>query len=239
MRDVTGRHRRAPRCAAYPSPARRPAALGPGLVPARSTGPPPTPSCRRGAPRRIVEIGSGHSTRFLAQRVADGGLDLCHHLHRPGAARRLAGLPRASRPARAGRGRPATRSPGWPPATSCSSIRAMSPCPARTSTACSDGCAAAPARRACSCTSTMSSCRTPIPEAWAWRGYNEQLAVACLLQGAGFRIVFASRWIRTRRPAWTAEAGLDTIVRLDGAYETSLWLAKAQSGSPAPESAEL
>ena len=26
-------------------------------------------------PRRIVEVGSGHSTRFLARAVADGGLD--------------------------------------------------------------------------------------------------------------------------------------------------------------------
>src|SRR5579859_4318418 len=27
------------------------------------------------APRRIVEIGSGHSTRFLARAVTDGGFD--------------------------------------------------------------------------------------------------------------------------------------------------------------------
>ena len=29
---------------------------------------------RRGAPARIVEVGSGHSTRFMARAVADGGL---------------------------------------------------------------------------------------------------------------------------------------------------------------------
>ena len=26
-------------------------------------------------PQRIVEVGSGHSTRFMARAVADGGLD--------------------------------------------------------------------------------------------------------------------------------------------------------------------
>ena len=40
-----------------------------------STAPRSTRSSDSGRPRRILEVGSGHSTRFLAQAVADGGLD--------------------------------------------------------------------------------------------------------------------------------------------------------------------
>lgn len=36
------------------------------------------------------------------------------------------------------------------------------------------------------------------PPAWAWRGYNEQLAIATLIQGGGFRLVWSSRYVATR-----------------------------------------
>jgi hypothetical protein len=62
------------------------------------------------------------------------------------------------------------------------------------------------------------------PLEWAWRGYGEQLLVGALLQGGAFDLLFASRYVASRRPEW-----LGPLARLPlaaGAFETSLWLAK-------------
>jgi hypothetical protein len=66
----------------------------------------------------------------------------------------------------------------------------------------------------------------PYPEAWSWRGYNEQNAVLALLLGARWRLVWSSRWMATRMAADIARSGLDGLPLLDGAYESSLWLEK-------------
>ncbi len=66
----------------------------------------------------------------------------------------------------------------------------------------------------------------PYPDAWTWRGYNEQLGVALLLQGGAYEILFSSRYAVTRlRKSFeeTAAAGLPLN---EGALETSLWLRK-------------
>jgi predicted O-methyltransferase YrrM len=66
----------------------------------------------------------------------------------------------------------------------------------------------------------------PYPAAWAWRGYNEQQALAALLQGGAYAIRFASHWVATRRSARLA-GGL--LGRLPGGLEglaSSLWLEK-------------
>src|SRR5687768_18416406 len=44
-------------------------------------------------PRRIVEVGSGHSTRFLARALADGGLDTKITAIDPRPRARITGLP--------------------------------------------------------------------------------------------------------------------------------------------------
>ena len=36
------------------------------------------------------------------------------------------------------------------------------------------------------------------PAEWAWRGYNEQPAVALMLQGCGYRVLWSSHWVGTR-----------------------------------------
>ncbi len=38
----------------------------------------------------------------------------------------------------------------------------------------------------------------PYPVSWAWRGYNEQLLVAALLQGGSVEPLFASHYVVTR-----------------------------------------
>ncbi len=63
------------------------------------------------------------------------------------------------------------------------------------------------------------------PQGWAWRGYNEQAAVAALLAGGGWDILFASRYAQTRFAKRLASGPLGPLSAAPGAA-TSLWLAK-------------
>jgi hypothetical protein len=64
------------------------------------------------------------------------------------------------------------------------------------------------------------------PSEWAWRGYNEQLAVATLLQGRGWRILWSSHWVATRLTDRLARSVVASLPLLPGAHESSLWLEK-------------
>lgn len=63
------------------------------------------------------------------------------------------------------------------------------------------------------------------PAAWARRGYNEQLPVACLLQG-GFSLRWSSHFVATRRPWWLEASPVGKLPLVTGAFETSMWLQK-------------
>ena len=65
------------------------------------------------------------------------------------------------------------------------------------------------------------------PADWEWRGYNEQLGVAALLQGGGYRILWASRYAATRMADRVAESAAGRLEIVPGALESSLWLEKA------------
>ena len=65
----------------------------------------------------------------------------------------------------------------------------------------------------------------PYPQDWAWRAYNEQLAAALLLAG-GWSPVFASRYMATRHPDRIACSVVATLPLAPGARDTSLWLRK-------------
>ncbi|MEL7468725.1 MAG: class I SAM-dependent methyltransferase [Pseudomonadota bacterium] len=62
----------------------------------------------------------------------------------------------------------------------------------------------------------------PYPEAWAWRGYTEQNGLTGWLFG-GCEIVFSSHYALTRMDA-EKRAGVAALPIPDGALETSLWL---------------
>lgn len=64
------------------------------------------------------------------------------------------------------------------------------------------------------------------PESWAWRGYNEQLAIATLLQGDGYEVLFASHYVVSRLSQRLERGELATLPRLNAAFESSLWLRK-------------
>ncbi|MGI9501503.1 MAG: class I SAM-dependent methyltransferase [Geminicoccaceae bacterium] len=67
------------------------------------------------------------------------------------------------------------------------------------------------------------------PETWAWRGYNEQAAIAALLHGGGYRMLFASRYAATRMTERLAETPLLGQARITADQDDlagSLWLEK-------------
>lgn len=64
------------------------------------------------------------------------------------------------------------------------------------------------------------------PESWAWRGYNEQNALVPLVAGAGWRLLWSSRWVATRMAGEVTASGLDRLPLMAGAFESSLWLEK-------------
>ena len=65
------------------------------------------------------------------------------------------------------------------------------------------------------------------PEGWAWRGYNEQLAVAALIHGGGYRLLWSSRYVATRLAQRLSGHVASRLELPDGAFELSVWLEKA------------
>jgi predicted O-methyltransferase YrrM len=66
----------------------------------------------------------------------------------------------------------------------------------------------------------------PYPESWRWRGYNEQTALAVLIQGGGYALLFSSRYATTRMGQRLACGAAARLPLPEGAHETSLWLEK-------------
>ena len=64
------------------------------------------------------------------------------------------------------------------------------------------------------------------PKSWQWRGYNEQLAVATLLQGGGFDVLFPSHYVATRMGESLQGTILNELERPNSLFETSLWIKK-------------
>ncbi|MGI9487718.1 MAG: class I SAM-dependent methyltransferase [Geminicoccaceae bacterium] len=67
------------------------------------------------------------------------------------------------------------------------------------------------------------------PESWAWRGYNEQSAIAALVQGGGYDLLFASRYVATRMGEHLAESrhlASSSVTASEDDLASSLWLVK-------------
>lgn len=64
----------------------------------------------------------------------------------------------------------------------------------------------------------------PYPASWEWRAYNEQIMVATLLAGRRAVPVFSSQFVRSYRSDLVDSLELGWIPRVDGAIESSLWL---------------
>ena len=68
----------------------------------------------------------------------------------------------------------------------------------------------------------------PYPADWAWRGYAEQSAIAPLLHAGGWQIVWSSHWLATRQAARVASGPVFKLELRNGVPETSLWLTKCR-----------
>ena len=175
-------------------------------------------------PRRIVEVGSGHSTRFLARAIRDGGL-----------AAELTGIDPAPRAAIEGLSATILRrtvheagpapfaaleagdmlfidsSHILMPGTDVDFLfnRVLPALPAGVLVHIHDV-----------------FLPDDYPPEWERRGYNEQLGVAALLQGGGFRLIWSSRYAVTRMAAAVTAGVAGRLALKAGAHEASLWLAK-------------
>ena len=180
---------------------------------------------RETKPKRIVEVGSGHSTRFFARAIRDGGLETRLTSIDPQPRATLEGLPidfHRETLQRAG-GAPFEElasgdivfidsshvlMPGTDLAVFLGQV--LPRLPAGVSLHIHDV-----------------FLPDAYPESWAWRGYNEQLAVLPLLFGAGWEALFASRYVATRMTAEVEASAAGELPLNPEALESSLWLRKA------------
>jgi predicted O-methyltransferase YrrM len=179
---------------------------------------------RRFRPARIVEVGSGHSTRFLARAVADAGLPT-----------RLVSIDPAPRASLA---ELAVEHVG-------SLLKHVDP-------GVFAGLAAGDVLFVDSSHVAMPGSdvdrllldvlpRLPggalvhvhdvtlpfaYPASWAWRGYNEQIAIGTLLQGGGYELVFASHYVARELGDSLERSVVGELPLVPGSFETSLWLRK-------------
>jgi predicted O-methyltransferase YrrM len=179
---------------------------------------------RRERPARIVEVGSGHSTRFLAQAVRDSGLATEILCIDPAPRAALAGLPVRHEPR-------LLQDVGHDPFEALGPGDILFVDSSHVAMPGSDVdrifLDVLP-RLAGGVLVHVHDVFLPdsYPPEWAWRGYGEQLLVGALLQGRGYEVVFPSRYAATRLPDRLAAGVLARLPLVPGALETSLWLRK-------------
>jgi hypothetical protein len=168
-------------------------------------------------PARIVEIGSGHSTRFLARAMRDEGLSTRLTAIDPQPRAVIAGLPvETVRKTLQDAGFDAFAGLGAGDMVFVDSSHILMP-----GTDVDLILNGLLPRLPAGALLHVHDIFLPdaYPERWAWRGYNEQQAVALLLTG-GWEMVFASHYVRSRMGDQVRTP------RPDGAFEASLWLRK-------------
>jgi hypothetical protein len=179
---------------------------------------------RHERPRRVVEIGSGHSTRFMARAVADGALATEIVALDPAPRASLAGLAVRHERALLRDADPAlfaALTPGDVLFVDSSHVAMPGTDLDRLV---GDVLPRLPAGILLHVHDILLP--DPYPPDWAWRGYNEATVVAALLGGGGWELVFSSHWVATRHPGWLASGAVGQLPLLPGARETSLWLRK-------------
>lgn len=180
---------------------------------------------RQIAPRRIVEIGSGHSTRFLARAIRDGGLATRLTAIDPAPRATLAGLAVEWRRCLLDDVPPDTFGALQPgDVLFVDSSHVLMP-GTDLDRVLNDVLPRLPAGVLVHLHDILLP--DAYPADWAWRGYNEQQAVAPLLWTGAFEIVFASHFVRTRRADWLERSVVARLPGAEAAPETSLWLRKA------------
>jgi predicted O-methyltransferase YrrM len=181
---------------------------------------------RKSRPRRIVEVGSGHSTRFLARAVKDEGLAASITAIDPKPRAGLTGLD-SVRLIRA-----PLQQAGLEPFAALEAGDVLFIDSSHVLMPGSDVdilinrvIPALPSGVLVHLHDIFLPDDYPV--AWSWRGYNEQLAVAPMLLGGGFELLFASHYAATRMNDALAGTVVARLPMPEGAYESGLWLRRA------------
>lgn len=187
-------------------------------------------------PARILEVGSGHSTRFLMRAIADGGLASQVTALDPAPRAALEGLAVELR-------REALPGCGLTPFQALSAGDLLMIDSSHILMPGSDvdflfGCVL-PALPA-GVWVQIHDIFLPddYPADWDWRGYNEQLGVLPLLFSRDWAPRFASHYVRTRMAAAVAESAVAALPLLPSARESTLWLEKTTGPSAWSRSSE-
>ncbi len=178
---------------------------------------------RRHRPKRIVEIGSGHSTRFAAAAIRDGGLTTRLTAIDPAPRADIAALPGITLHQTTIQNAPTdlfnALEAGDMVMIDSSHIavpgsdvdlllgRVLPGLPVGILVQIHD-----------------IFLPDPYPESWTWRGYNEQLPVSLLLSGGVWRPLWSSHWIASRHSDRLKQGALSAIPLPEGAHESALWL---------------
>lgn len=186
---------------------------------------------RRTQPARIVEVGAGHSTRFLARAVADGKLATSIMAIDPAPRARLDGLDvrLIKKTVEQAGDEPFMDLKGGDilsidsshvlmPGTDVDVLlnRVLPGLPSGVLVHLHD-----------------IFLPDDYPEDWDWRGYNEQLAVAALILGSQWQVLWSSRYARSHLTAAVFRSVVSRLLLPPGAFESSLWLEKRPSqGAP-------
>ncbi len=183
---------------------------------------------RRARPRRVVEIGSGHSTRFTVRAVRDGGLDTTVVTVDP--------APRATLPAGAVRNHAVLLHEAPPEVFQA--LAAGDVLFVDSSHILMPGTDVDhllnriwPALAA-GVIVHFHDILLPdgYPASWRWRGYNEQLGIAPLVASGAAEILFSSHYAVSRMPDTLAGTVVARLPLAPDALETSLWLVKHGPG---------
>ena len=179
---------------------------------------------REHRPARVVEIGSGHSTRFMARAIRDGALSTELHAIDPAPRASVASLDivhHARLFQDAGDPVLAKLEPGdvlfvdsshvAMPGTDVDLLftRVIPALPKGVVIHVHD-----------------IFLPDPYPDSWAWRGYGEHMLVAASLGYGGLKPLFASHWVRTRLREAVESGVIGSLPLPDVLHESSLWLIK-------------
>ncbi len=185
---------------------------------------------RHHAPGRIVEVGSGHSTRFLARAARDGGIACEITAIDPQPRATIADLPVRTITA-------TVQDAGEAPFAALQSGDALFIDSSHVLMPGSDVdfllnrvLPTLPAGALVHFHDIFLP--EDYPEPWTWRGYNEQAAVAALVAGnEAYEVLFASRYVATTMADRLAGTVLARLPLIEGGFENSLWLRK-KSATP-------
>jgi len=176
-------------------------------------------------PARIIEIGSGHSTRFAARAIADGKLNTQHIAIDPAPRADIAALPLTLQRCVLAQADPAIFSDlaaGDILFVDSSHILMPGTDVDQLFTG------VLPALKA-GVIVHVHDIFLPdgYPADWAWRGYNEQSALLPFIASEAFRLLFAGHYAETRLAAEIAHSPIGTLPRgITAAPATSFWLEK-------------